>query len=777
MQGRFRFFAVAWSAFLLALSAKAATVPLVTHGDVWRYHRGTNAPQANWTNAPEAALDATWSTGNGGFGYADLGGQETNNCLTILSDMKNRYTTLYLRKEFALTNALAGDERLVLRMDWDDGFTAWLDGRHLTNRYVYGAPAEPAYFTNASNSHESSLGSGGQPAQAFDLGYATNWLTPGTHTLAVIGLNQTTNSTDFILVPDLYLDIPVGPLLITSNTTWLATNSPYTLTNSVIVASNVTLTIEPGVTVRFRQGCGLTVQGRLLADGTESQPITFTRYPGDTAWERLMFVAAADSRLSHCIIEYCDCVGDHKDYYPIDCGPPPIFAPRNYHEAVVVLASHVDFDSCSFTNLPDASASAEGDALAIIADDADHPGPASANVRGCRFIRIGQGVHTRYASVLVETCEFKDKHGDNDDVDLYGESTPPSVVRSNRFLYPSYDDRINPTRSSALIYGNTIYGSTDHGIVLRDVCRPVVFNNVLYDCDAGGISVQNGCEALIANNTLVNCPNALKMFDHLDRISPPYCLSATSGKATLVNNVIWNSTPAFHLAGNAFGTLYAYVAYCDIQGGTNNANLGSDGVLVGGPGNINLDPLFANAAATNFHLTAGSPCIDAGTNLAGIVPFDFDGIPRPLDGNATNGPAFDLGAYEFLLATADSNGDGIPDGWCQRFGFNPVAASIATDDPDLDGFDNSGEYAADTNPTNALSYFHIETISSTLPVTVSFASSTNRLYTLFSSTNVNNGSWTNVPGQQDIRATSGVTELKDTNAAPENFYRLGVRVP
>jgi hypothetical protein len=289
--------------------------------------------------------------------------------------------------------------------------------------------------------------------------------------------------------------------------------------------------------------------------------------------------------------------------------------------------------------------------------------------------------------------------------------------------------------------------------------------------------VQNGCDALIVNNTLVNCPNAIKMFDHLDRISPPYCLTAASGKAAVINNIIWNSTPAFNLNGNAFGTLYAYVAYCDIQGGTNNASLGSSGVLASGPGNFNLDPLFANAAATNFHLTARSPCLDAGTNLTGIVPFDFDGIPRPLDGNATNGPAFDLGAYEFLLATADSNGDGIPDGWCQRFGFNPMATNVATDDPDLDRFDNSGEYVADTNPTNALSYFHIEAISDTPPVMVSFASSTNRLYTLFYRTNLSSGVWTSVPGQEGIRATNVVTELLDTNASPERFYRVGVSVP
>ena len=121
----------------------------------------------------------------------------------------------------------------------------------------------------------------------------------------------------------------------------------------------------------------------------------------------------------------------------------------------------------------------------------------------------------------------------------------------------------------------------------------------------------------------------------------------------------------------------------------------------------------------------------ARTSASGVfVAFDFDGTPRPLDGNGADGPALDLGAYEFLLATADSNGDGIPDGWCQRFGFSPVAGNVANDDTDLDGASNSGEYVADTNPTNALSYFHIRSIADAPLATVIFASSTNRQYTL-----------------------------------------------
>ena len=94
--------------FSLVSGACAATTPLVSHGEVWRYHLGTNAPQSGWTSLADASLDATWATGNGGFGYADGGGQETNNCLTLLSDMKNRYTTVYIRKEFTVTTAAGG---------------------------------------------------------------------------------------------------------------------------------------------------------------------------------------------------------------------------------------------------------------------------------------------------------------------------------------------------------------------------------------------------------------------------------------------------------------------------------------------------------------------------------------------------------------------------------------------------------------------------------------------------------------------------------------------
>ena len=58
----------------------------------------------------------------------------------------------------------------------------------------------------------------------------------------------------------------------------------------------------------------------------------------------------------------------------------------------------------------------------------------------------------------------------------------------------------------------------------------------------------------------------------------------------------------------------------------------------------NLDsanPLFVNANANDFHLQSGSPAINAGFNLAGIVTKDIEGATRPV------GSAWDIGAYEF----------------------------------------------------------------------------------------------------------------------------------
>ena len=62
--------------------------------------------------------------------------------------------------------------------------------------------------------------------------------------------------------------------IITSSATWTKANSPYTLDGPTAIARDVTITIEPGVTVDLN-GFYVQVNGTLIARGTDSEKIYF----------------------------------------------------------------------------------------------------------------------------------------------------------------------------------------------------------------------------------------------------------------------------------------------------------------------------------------------------------------------------------------------------------------------------------------------------------------------------------------------------------------------
>jgi len=696
------------TAWAMTIQLGSGGAEFVAPGDTWRFFRGTEPPSAPadaWKGT--GFDDSTWQTGASGFGYGD------DDDATILDDMQDGYVTVYIRKQFSVPSVPA-DTPVELVIDYDDGFIAYLNGREVARRHMQDGAAtyettassheagspETIALGNAGDllqqgnnllaieGHNTSLSSSdfslipalrtatdtvrnddtwiigtptvtlgattdvldavsvtiGDTEADFDSGTGT-WqaevaLAPGVNAIIAEALDAGTNVVDSESIRIVYVPAAnhmAGELI--EDATW---TGAVLVEDAVTVASGAVLHIEPGTVVLMQDAASLLIYGQLSAEGTAGKPIHFTHYGDGTTWKQIMFIEAADSRLAHCTVEYADSEGAHQDYYEP--------GPRTYHEAIVVLASHIDIENCTFQNLPDESGNAEGDAIAIISDDPDCPGEASAHIRGCRFLSIGQAIHTRYSYVLVEDCYFTGKRGDNDDVDLWGESTPSPLIRNNLFLNPQHDDMINPTRCSAVIVGNVIAGSDDHGVVLRDKGYPVMMNNLIYDCRNAGIAVENSCEALLVNNTIVDCPGAgIKCFD-LGRWGPPYRLNPGGGTAKVINCIIWDCGRPITLADSPSNEIedrgsHVTVTYCDIDGGQGGVSVsGTHSTVTWGRGNIDADPLFADPSVADFHLksqaghwdSAGetwvvddvtSPCIDAGdpSSPLGREPFPNGG--------------------------------------------------------------------------------------------------------------------------------------------------------
>lgn len=62
---------------------------------------------------------------------------------------------------------------------------------------------------------------------------------------------------------------------ITTDTTWTLAGSPYVVVDDVTVNPDITLTIMPGVQVRFNGSYALSVRGTLTAEGLPGQEILF----------------------------------------------------------------------------------------------------------------------------------------------------------------------------------------------------------------------------------------------------------------------------------------------------------------------------------------------------------------------------------------------------------------------------------------------------------------------------------------------------------------------
>lgn len=196
----------------MSASSELTTVKLLQAGAAVRaLVPGDGSIDATWRDP--AFNDDSWSAGTTGVGYEDNSGYEGEFALDLHASMFGVNPGAYLRIPFAGANG-ADYQVLTLRMKYDDGFIAYLNGVEIASRNP--PTATPTWDSQAGgfNSDQNAV-----EFENIDVTAHLGLLSPAGNVLAIHGLNFSASSSDFLIVPELTGGALTGGDSIAMNTT------------------------------------------------------------------------------------------------------------------------------------------------------------------------------------------------------------------------------------------------------------------------------------------------------------------------------------------------------------------------------------------------------------------------------------------------------------------------------------------------------------------------------------------------------------------------------
>jgi parallel beta-helix repeat protein len=264
---------------------------------------------------------------------------------------------------------------------------------------------------------------------------------------------------------------------------------------------------------------------------------------------------------------------------------------------------------------------------------------------------------------------------------------------SNNLCYGNTEDGIDIKNGPQIITGNTLHDNTDYGIICDyNVDSLTIQNNIIYS-NTNGINFTHTAGGPSSDTNYVrrnliysNRRSGISLNDTSFTSQVAYNviynnvsngIICWTGHHSFYNNTIWNnasdgssqiqiSTPNTILKNNIIGggsstvinfsnTAGQISDYNDLYATTTDLEWGGTKYTLAeyktsttqDANSISEDPLF-EIAGSDFHLQAGSPCINAGTNVG--LTTDFDGHPVVVTPDTS---IVDIGAFSFTQNAID----------------------------------------------------------------------------------------------------------------------------
>ncbi|MEK0449456.1 MAG: hypothetical protein RL088_1724 [Verrucomicrobiota bacterium] len=239
-----------------------------------QYHEGQIDDVSIWNETLSPAAVSILASGTQPDMLAGLTPYVTTNSQTA---MRNVNASVYLRLPFTV-NRVTPFNAATLKVRYDDGFVAYIDGVEVARR---NAPATPAWNSTAAS--DRTIGEA-SVLESIDISASAALLTNGNHVLAIHGMNDTAGSAEFLINAELsgatvtygtsiYMDPPTPG---TANTTgflgFVADTNFIPKRGLYSAAQNVNISCAtPGATIAY------------TLDGSDPSPTIGTQVPAANA--------------------------------------------------------------------------------------------------------------------------------------------------------------------------------------------------------------------------------------------------------------------------------------------------------------------------------------------------------------------------------------------------------------------------------------------------------------------------------------------------------------